>query len=155
MYDSGAGRPRVLSYDFDDFENLTDDGGHVGATPTELDTADMLDNCDFVGSDNVAGFTQGAKQAIVNLSIMRYDSLLLDLPMTDEDASPGIEVQNMARGQVFVQPHQPRTNSNETYSFYEYQATGYQPTPSNPLYRLIGASNYQNCLNNSYSFSCC
>ena len=150
MYDNGAGKIGLMQMTWANLQSIAN-GNTFGGSSIAVPEVGLLESSEFEGVDNVAGFVQGSKEAIVSLEIKDEDDSVLELPMTTEDQSTSYEIGNIYpnRGQVFVQPHNPRTLAIETYSFYEYQSTGYQPDPSNSLYALIGTSNYSNCLNNS------
>lgn len=111
-----------------------------------LPSVQMLNSSTFKGIDNVKGFLPGRKSAKIELTLQDGISLHINLPQTTEDTSTVYEVEDIYSGQVFVQPHSPRSNSIESFSFYEYQQSG--SSTSN----LVGNSNYQNCLNNSVIF---
>jgi len=150
MYDNGAGKIGLLQFaSWSNFVDVSQES-HYGGSITGVGDVTILSQT-FAGIDNVAGFVQGGKEAVVRLKIENPDYSILELPLTSEDQSTAYEIGNIYpnRGQVFVQPHDPRTLAVETYAFYEYQSTGYQPNPANSLYALVGSSNYTNCLNNS------
>lgn len=89
------------------------------------------------GTNNSTGFVQGLRNARVELSLNDYTSLFMDLPRTIEDMSDVIQVPKVKIGTVYVQPHAPRTYSNEEFSFYEMN---FKDT--------VGRSTYQDCLDN-------
>ena len=111
-----------------------------------IQSVGLLDSSTFKGDDNVRGFLPGKKSAKIELNLQDGISLHLNLPQTTEDASTVYEVNDIFRGQVFVQPHAPRSNSTESFSFYEYRQNGQYRSD------LVGTSNYQSCLNNSVIF---
>ena len=152
LYDKNGGRLFKEALDWVQFSDIGQNGSVYIVTRTELTDVDMLQALTFRGSDNVAAYLQGGRSAKVVLSVEDSLSLHISLPQTTEDDSTVYEIEDVTNGQAFVQPHQPRVNSIEAYSFYEYVTTGYQPEVSNPLYNFVGVSNYSNCLNNSVIF---
>lgn len=118
-------------------------------TGTVVTDTSLMENLVFGGTDNEKGYNQGRKTAKVVLNFDTGDLLNINFPQTTEDASEVIEVEDIITGQVFVQPHEPRTGTGESFSFYEYKTRGHQSQTSQPLYELIGASNYNNCLQNT------
>ena len=164
MYDKNGGRIYYNNLTWDYFSQYVANGAVLTNTPIELTDSSLLGSVTFAGSDNVAEFIQGKKEAVITLDIKNIKPEICSLPMTTEDNSTTYEIVRrdeghvgepvIYRGQVFVQPHAPRVNSVETYKFYEYETSGHQSSPSSALYVLIGEeSTYQNCLNNSVIFS--
>ena len=153
MYDKNGGRLYYNNVTWERFITYVANGSTIVMDPIELSEPNLLSSVTFVGSDNMAEFIQGKKEAIVTLDIKEAYSELMSLPITTEDTSTSYEIGNIYpnRGQVFVQPHGPRTNAIEEFHYMEYECTGYQPNPDNPLYAIIasGLANYDKCRNNS------
>lgn len=104
----------------------------------------LLSALTFRGSDNSEGFTPGARRATVTLPVTDY-RMHLNLPETAEDHSTVYDLV-VDNPDVSVQPHQPRTNSIETFNFRKYaQITGQTTNPQT----LLGTSDYAHCLQNS------
>jgi len=144
MYDNAAGKIGLLQFaSWSNFVDLANGSAYGGSTFGVTEVSILSET--FAGIDNVAGFVQGANEAIVRLEIKESDLNLIELPITTEDTSTVYEVSNIMTGQVFVQPHSPRSNSIESFNFFEYQASGQN-------YNKIGTSNYNNCLANCVIF---
>lgn len=113
-----------------------------GITPTPVkaynDPVNLLDSITFKGSDNILSFIQGRKNCQVTLPINDPLPFNINLPQTTEDSSSVLEVPDINNGQVFVQPHAPRSNNIESFVYHEYDH-----------YNKIGSSDYSHCLNNS------
>ena len=146
MYDRITTKIENVTLTWDDIEAIADEEGLVDINQNEMPEITMLNEAVFNGIDNVKGFMPGRKSAKIELTLQNGIPLHINLPQTTEDTSTVYEVQDIISGQVFVQPHDKRTNSIETFSYYEYQQSG--STTSN----LVGSSTYQNCLQNSVIF---
>lgn len=151
MYDESAGEPQVTDLTWPNMESLAG-GTLITASATAINDVDLLDETEFEGTDNVAEFVQGAKEAVVRVNINEQEADIIEMPQTEENTNVTYEIVRrdaghegervIFKGQVFVQPHSPRVNNIETFNFYEYQCYG-------DNYTYIGTSNYQNCLVNS------
>lgn len=154
-YDTGGGIPRQITITWSYFENAVNTSRNLDEDyyPNFLGEESILSYFDFKGVDNVAGFVQGGKEAVVRLDVSEKNYDIIELPITTEDTSTVYEITNQGqpvfvRGQVFVQPHDPRVNSIETYTFLEYKISDSDAL----VYDYVAASNYSNCLNNSVIF---
>lgn len=134
---------KVLRYLWSAITSMAGGGSIQVNNLGDLTATDMLAALTFKGADNVAGFLQGARSAKVEVKLDGGVAFGLELPETTEDASGVIDVQNIYKGHVYVQPHGPRTNSIETFTFSEYQQVG--ASGSN----RVGSSTYAKCLANS------
>ena len=111
-----------------------------GNVPT---VEDLIDDeaIEFRGDDSETSFLQGARDFAVDLSLNNDDFTVIEMPKTDEDASPTVTVPVTDGGSVVVQPHALRTGGKETFAFSEYNID-YESMLSNPTYSLVGASTY-------------
>lgn len=141
-YDKAGGRLYSYSIEWSIFDEYIANGSYLGYSPTEVSDTDLLPALNWRGDDNVVTFLQGGKEVVVSLSISD-NRFAIELPATTESSEQPIEVQNIYTGHVFVQPHTPRVNSFETFTFSEYQQVGQSGS------QRVGSSTYQNCLNNS------
>lgn len=161
MYDNAAGKVGLMRLTWADLGYAaagTSPGSSIGGVPE----VELLESVEFQGVDNVASFVQGAKEAIVRLSIADKSQDIIEMPMTSEDQTTTYEIVRhdsghegeavIYTGQVYVQPHPLRVNSVETFYFYEYQTTGYHSDPTIAPYAQIGASDLAACLANSVIF---
>ena len=91
----------------------------------------QLPNCFVFRSDgNTMGYFQGRNGAKVTLKCPHQQTVLTTLPLTEETTDPPISV-TVGNGVVKVQPHSPRSNLKETFSFYRYNNNTDTPTSSN------------------------
>lgn len=162
MYDNAAGKIGLMRMTWNNL--VTASGGtSSGSSIIGVPEVDLLESSEFNGNDNVASFVQGGKEAIVRLAISEKSQDIIEMPMTDEDTSTVYEIVRhdaghegeavIFTGQVFVQPHPLRTNTIETFKFYEYQTTGSHSDPSIAPYSQIAESDLSHCLNNSVIFA--
>jgi len=135
LYDKNGGRIFKSEYTWSNLSSLAN-GNSVTSTPTELPTWNMIKNLTFFGTDNIAGYVPGGRSARVTLPVDGGISLSINLPQTTEDTSTIYQIDHVRNGDVFIQPHEPRSNSIETFSYYHY--TGFST--------LEGTSNYNACL---------
>lgn len=147
--EAGRGENIIYRYPWSAIVNISNGFIYNPDSMGFYDSLNMLSTVVFKGTDNQMTFVQGGKDAKVLLDISSKNALHMSLPQTTETGDAPIEVDDIIRGRVFVQPHDPRSNSIETYSFYEYKTAGYQPNPDNPRYIYVGTSTYYNCLHNS------
>ena len=113
-----------------------------------LQSVDMLTSLTFQGNNNIAEFRQGRKSASVTLNLGGI-TLNIELPQTAEDTSTVISVSYIVDGQVWCQPHEPRSLGIERYTFKQISCT---PTGSPNIYyvyALVGDGSYAQCLDNS------
>lgn len=146
MYDRITTKIENGTLTWNDINAIADEEGFWDFNQNEMPEITMLNEAVFYGIDNVKGFMPGRKSAKIELTLQNGIPLHINLPQTTEDTSTVYEVQDIISGQVFVQPHDKRTNSIETFSYYEYQQSGSTTSI------LVGSSTYQNCLQNSVIF---
>lgn len=106
-----------------------------------IDGGNLLSVLSFRSTENTQGYVSGAKKVVVELQLDDRDEGF-SLPNTTEDASTVHEVSNIYSGRVFVQPHSPRSNSIETFTFSEYQQVGQSGS------NRVDGSTYAKCLAN-------
>ena len=92
---------------------------------SDIPSADMLTSLIFKDNDNHAGFSPGARNAIVTLNLGGL-SLNINLPNTEETPDEPVEFV-LHTGKLYIQPHGPRTES-EVFSYYEYKRNQLQGT---------------------------
>lgn len=141
-YDKAGGRLYRNSIAWDYFDEYIANGSHFGNEPTEVSDIDLLPAINWRGDSNVVAFLQGGREVVVTLPISD-NRFSIELPLTTESSEQPIEVQNIYSGHVFIQPHTPRVNSFETFTFVEYKQVGQTGS------ERIGSSTYENCLHNS------
>lgn len=134
---------KVLRYLWSAVTSMADGGSVQVSNIGDLTAKDLLAALTFKGTDNVAGFLQGARSAKVEVNLSGGVAFGLELPETTEDASAVIDVQDIYKGHVYVQPHAPRVNGIETFTFSEYQNVGVSGS------NRVGSSTYAKCLTNS------
>lgn len=144
MYDKNGGRIMKEELTWSDFVQISN-GNTVSVEQSALQDVVLPVDGNFRGTENQAGYTQGGRTAQITLQVTDNLSLNINLPQTTEDASIVYQIEDIAVGDVFVQPHSPRSNSIESFTFSEYQQSGQTSS-------RIGSSNYQNCLENSVIF---
>lgn len=115
-------------------------GSTVVIDSYDLPSVDMLTALTFKGADNIAGYSQGGRSAKVTLNFDKIDESICELPRTTEDASEVSTVPSVYNGVVKVQPHAPRTNATEEFT-YLYYDRGNDPSPV--------ARTYDRCIANS------
>ena len=117
-YDKAGGRLYRNSIAWDDFDDYIANGSHFGnePEPIEVTDTDLLPAINWRGDSNVVAFLQGGREVVVTLPISD-NNFSIELPQTIESSEQPIEVQNIYSGHVFVQPHTPRANSFETFTF--------------------------------------
>lgn len=132
-------------------------GTYTATSTTEQTAVDMMTaiNATKRGNNNVIGYLQGKKSVRVRIELDEGDSTLAALPSTTEDTSAVIQLEGND-GTLYGQPHNPRFNSIETYTFSSYanlspsqkqdstaavciqQSPFYRPSPSGTiLYPII------------------
>jgi hypothetical protein len=141
VYDKSDNDLHYTTLTWSAFMQYINDGYGAVFLNTLPDTA-MLPALTFRGEDNVLGFVQGGRNAIVSLDVDDKLSLHINLPQTTEDDSTVYSVDDLHEGHVFVQPHAPRSNGIETFSFSEYNFDGSAAS-------RVGPSSYQDCLENT------
>ena len=117
MYDNGDGKIGVLQMPQWSQMVLVANGGTYGGSMLAVYEYELMDYAEFAGNDNVAGFIQGGKNACVKLAISE-NKFNIELPITDETPDAPIEFA-LHQGKLFVQPHTPRTQLDESF-FYDY-----------------------------------
>ena len=150
MYDNGCGtigRLRIPSWS--SFVNIAN-GQTFGGTMEGVPEDNMLDSLTFAGNNNVAGFLQGGSDAAVILSIggLKFS---ITLPPTEETQDTPLTINNIYGGGVlYVQPHSPRADGIETYtykSYIDYTLQGdstYQDMESHSVITGYNANPYAN-----------
>lgn len=89
-------------------------------------------------NDASTSYIQGAKEAVVEVSVFDGEPSLA-LPTTSIDASTVYEViMDGNQGVLYVQIHEPRSYSGETYTYHKYNMT-----------TDLGESTYENCVDSS------
>jgi len=141
-YDKAGGRFMGFDVEWLRFDEDIANGRYLSFWPVEVSDIDLLPALNWRGNGNVVAFFQGGREVVVSLPISD-NRFAIELPQTTEGSEQPIELQNIYTGHVFVQPHTPRVNSFETFTFSEYQQVG--STGS----QRVGSSTYQNCLQNS------
>lgn len=139
MYDKADNYIQSLRFSWSSVQTIASVGLDF-STPTITVPTDqaLLSVVEFAGNNNTEEFVQGARRASVVLPLKSY-KVHLNLPLTTEDASTVIEV-DVTNPTVGVQPHGPRSNNIETFTYAEYLLEGDDP---------LAPSNYQACLDNS------
>lgn len=113
-------------------------GGWVTPTTLATSTPSVPDVFSVRGSDHECSYATGAKNVEIVVSVENKTPFDIALPPTDEDASPVVTIENVANGTVSVQPHDPRNNDTEIYTYNKYEGLTY-----------IGAGTYAQCYENS------
>ena len=105
---------------------------------------DLIDDeaIEFRGDDSETSFLQGARDFAVELDLNNDDFTVIEMPKTDEDASPTVTVPVTVGGDIVVQPHALRTGGKETFLFSQYNIDYQGGMLSNPQYTLVGGSTY-------------
>lgn len=139
MYDKSNNYIKRIQLSWSNIETIAS-SGRLQASPTIITPGDqdLIWSLNFAGNNNTEEFIQGARRAAVSLPLKDY-KMHLNLPLTTEDASTVISV-TVTNPTVGVQPHGPRSNNIEHFSYMRYALEGEDP---------LGPSNYDACLNNS------
>ena len=114
-----------------------------GNVPT---VEDLIDDeaIEFRGDDSETSFLQGVRDFAVELDLNNDDFTVIEMPKTDEDASPTVTVPVTDGGDVVVQPHALRTGGRESFAFNEFSIRYYELGQSCD-YTLVGSSTYALC----------
>ena len=102
---------------------------------------------EFRGDDSETSFLQGVRDFAVDLSLNNDDFTVIEMPKTDEDASPTVTVPVTDGGNVVVQPHALRTGEKEgfAFSYYDMKMRVMRPYSIQDMtYTWRNTSNYNN-----------
>lgn len=80
-----------------------------------------------MGAEAMEGYVPGRKQVRVTFELDAGDEVVLEQPLTDEDASTVYELPVNSidgGGTLYIQIHQPRTGNNEEYFYSIYNSAG-------------------------------
>lgn len=137
---------RMQTISFPNLQSMAE-GNRITREQKDVPSADMLTALTFRGADNVAGYVQGGRSAKVELDLGKGAQFGIDLPQTTEDSTQPrtieIEDETFQSGTVYVQVHEPRTNSRETFNFKHYAAH------EGGVEDIVTASTFEDCVDTS------
>lgn len=137
---------RMQTISFPNLQSMAE-GNRITREQKDVPSADMLTALTFRGADNVAGYVQGGRSAKVELDLGKGARFGIDLPQTTEDSTQPrtieIEDETYQSGTVYVQVHEPRTNSRETFNFKRYAAH------EASVEDIVTASTFEDCVDTS------
>ena len=137
---------RMQTIEFTDLQSMAE-GNLITKEQRDVPSANMLTSLTIRGADNVAGYVQGGRSAKVELDLGKGAQFGINLPQTTEDSTQPrtieIEDETYQGGTVYVQVHEPRTNSQETFNFKHYAAH------EASVEDIVTASTFEDCVETS------
>lgn len=138
QYDAAINQLRTRTYSWANWTTIAN-GTMVSVSAAVFPTAlSMMSYLTFKGSDNDITFVQGKARGRVVLSLESNVDKILDLPKTEE-TSATIKTQRILEGTLKIQPHSPRSDNREGWSFQAFDGVTWSR-----------ASNYTECEANSF-----
>ena len=127
------------TYTWQQVHTMAHTSTYVNPTSSVISVYNLLNQFDFKSTNNTNSFLQGHKNVKVSLPITDTIPLRINLPQTTEDDSTVHQISPVRNCSVFVQPHAPRSNNYETFTFRVYNANNQD----------VGQGNYSDMLRNS------
>ncbi len=117
-----AGNVKIATFTWSDIAN----GTYTATSTTEIAASDMLTIIEATmrGKDNAIGYITGRKAVRLTVDLDQDAEDIIALPHTTEDTSTVIEKDVNEADKIYMQVHDPRVSSRETYYFSEYNSNG-------------------------------